>query len=107
MADSELVVASCCSDLCTAAVDTCFVAAAALLVGPLAFDCNSLAVVVAAAVDSSAVVRPFELASVALVAAAVVGLAVPPFAVAVVVFGSKLGIVRLDFVAGFAFEAAS
>ena len=104
-ADSELAVASFRSDLCTAVVDTCFVgvaSAAALLVGPLAFDCNSLAVVVA--VDYSlVVVGPFE------PAAAVVGLAPFAVAVAVVVFGSKLGIVRPDcFVAGFAAsEAAS
>ena len=101
-ADSELAVASFRSDLCTAVVDTCFVAVAVeLLLGPSAFDCNSLVVVVA--VDYSlVVVVPFEPAVVV-----VVGLA--PFAVAVVVFGSKLGIVRPDcFVAGFAAsEAAS
>lgn len=104
MAHSELAGASCCSDPCTAAVDTCFVAAeAALPVVPLAFDCNSST---AAAVDSLAVVDPFEPASVALVA--VVGLAVAPFAVAavVVVFGSKLGIVRPRFAAA-GFAAAS
>lgn len=107
-ADSELAVASFRSDLCTAVVDTCFVAVAVeLLVGPLAFDCNSLVGV--AAVDYSlAVVGPFEPAFAALAAAAAVGLAVAPFAVAVV-FDSKLGIVRPDcFVAGFAAsEAAS